>query len=209
MDEGKNRNAANIFKLNNVIWYLTASDVFSWGLYIPLNALIGIYLSQIFEVGTVEIIGIGVAIYYVTRSLTQIPIGIMIDKIKRDRDDIAVLVLGSFLLGIPFLFYPLIQNQFAFYLLQMVAGLGASMNLVAWRKLFAKNLDVNKEGTSYAVYDTVLSLSIATFSFIMGLIANVSKAYFDFVVITVGLLIISSVIWPIMIYSVKTRKSKD
>ena len=55
MDEGKNRNAGNIFKLNKVIWYLTASDIFSWGLYIPLTSLIGLYLSQVLEVGTVEI----------------------------------------------------------------------------------------------------------------------------------------------------------
>lgn len=207
MDEAKTKGFENPFKLNKAIWFLTASDIFTWGLYIPLNALVGLYLAKALNADTIEIVGIGVALYYITRSLTQIPIGMVVDKIKRDRDDILVLILGNALMGIPFLFFPMIEDQSTFFILQIVAGLGASMNLVTWRKLFAKNLDHNKEGTAYAVYDTIISVCIAVFSFIMGLIASINQSYFDFVMISVGLLIISSAVWPILLFYNKDRKS--
>jgi MFS family permease len=207
MDEDKTKGWQNPFKLNKSIWFLTASDIFTWGLYLPLTALVGLYLSNVLDTEAIEIVGIGIALYYITRSLTQIPIGMLVDKIKRDRDDIVVLILGNILIGLPFLFFPLIEDQSTFFILQIVAGLGASMNLVTWRKLFAKNLDHNKEGTAYAVYDTILSVCIAGFSFVMGLIASINQSYFDFVMIATGILIISSAVWPVLLLYNKERKS--
>lgn len=207
MDESKNHNILEIFKLNKVIWFLTFSDILTWGLYLPLSALVGIYLSNLLGFNTVEIVGIGVGLFYLVRSISQIPIGILVDKIKRDTDDILILIAGNLFLGVPFLLFPIINNSSTFYILQITMGLGASMNLVTWRKMFAKNLDKGKEGTSYAVYDTVFSASIALFSLIMGTVANINQAYFDFVMISVGLLIVLSTIFPLSIFVVKNRRS--
>lgn len=194
-------------RLNRIIWFLTVSDIFTWGFYLPLISLIGLYLSRQIDGNSVEIVGVGVGIYYIVRSLSQIPIGLIIDKIQKDRDDIFVLMAGNLIMGIPFLIFPLIQNQETFFILQAFMGLGASMNLVSWRKLFAKSLDRNREGTSYAVYDTILSLSTGIIAAIMGVIANINKSYFDFVMIFSGLVIISSVAWPVMIYIEKKRRN--
>lgn len=207
MDDKKKFKLLSIFTLNRVIWLLTFSDIFSWGLYLAIIGLIGLYLSNILGTDTVEMVGIGVGIYYLIRGFTQIPIGLVVDKIKRDRDDLIALILGNICLGVPFLMYPLIQNEFAFYALQAISGLGASLNLVTWRKLFARNLDQGKEGVSYAVYDTVLSAAISLFSFGIGLVANINQFYFDLVMVVVGSLVISSSVWPALIFFVRNRKT--
>lgn len=199
----------NNFGLNRSILFLTSSDIFTWGLYLPLISMVGLYLSQVLKQDTVTIVGTGVAIYYLIRSITQIPVGFIIDKIGRDHDDIIILIVGNVLLGLPFLIYPLIESQNTFFILQAFAGLGAGMNLVSWRKLFAKNLDRSKEGTSYAIYDTILSGMIALFSLLIGVIANIGRAYFDFIMIFTGILIISSIIWPILIFTDNKRKSNE
>lgn len=204
MDDTKN---SNILKLNKVIWFLTFSDIFSWGLFMPLTALVGLYISNILGFNTVEVVGIGVGLFYFIRSISQIPIGVLVDRIRSDRDDLIILIIGNIFLGAPFLLFPLILNANSYYLLQAFMGLGASMNLVTWRKLFAKNLDKGKEGTSYAIYDTVVSGSIALFSLFMGTISNINQSYFDFVMITVGLLIVSSSIWPMLILATGNRRS--
>ena len=209
MEENKRKKLLNIFKLNRAIWLLTVSDIFTWGLYLPLTALTGLYLAQLLNEDTVSMVAVGFGIYYFVRSATQIPIGILVDKIGRDRDDILILMAGNILMGMAFFFYPSIQSAGTFFVLQFFLGLGASMNLVTWRKLFAKNLDLNKEGTSYAVYDTILSASVSVFSLIIGFIANIGPAYFNFIVILVGILIMSSAIWPIMILFVNNRNSKE
>jgi MFS family permease len=148
------------FTINRVIWLLTCSDIFSWGLYMSLSAIVAIYLSEKLGKNVVEIIGIGTAVYYFSKGIFQIPIGIITDKIKKDRDDILFLLAGNLFMGAPFIFYPLITNAYIFYILQFFIGLGAAMNLVNWRKLFAKNLDEGEEGLEYGVYDTVFSLCV-------------------------------------------------
>lgn len=193
-------------KLNKIVMFLTLSDIFTWGLYLIVNSLVGIYLSKKLEHDATAIIGIGVSVYYITRALSQIPIGYLTDKTKSDKDDIIVLTMGNFLMGVPFLFYPVINSPYVYYFLQIIMGLGASMNLVNWRKIFAKNLEKGKEGLEYGIYDTLMSLSMIVFSFTAGIVANISDRYFDLVMISVGILTISSGIWTISIYFFDRRQ---
>lgn len=195
------------YSINRIIWYLTLSDIFTWGLFLVINSIAGIYLQNKLGGSAIEYIGIGTAIYYLAKGGIQIPIGMITDRIKKDKDDILFLLLGNILMGIPFFFYPLLQNPLPYFALQLVGGLGAAMNLVNWRKLFAKNLDKGKEGYDYAVYDTIMSVAGAAFSVIAGFVASVNQVYFDLVIVGIGGLMLSSGIWVILIYFVNNRKS--
>jgi MFS family permease len=203
----KQRRLTNI-GINRVIWLLTFTDVFSWGIYFGILPLVGIYLSKTLGANAVEMIGIGTGIYYLSRMLSQIPVGIISDRIKKDRDDILLLCIGCALLGLPFLFFPSIQHQSTYFVLQFILGIGTSFNLVNWRKLFAQNLDVGREGYSYAIYDTILSGLTGLFGVAIGLIANTSQFYFDLVMTMGGLIIISSAFWASLIFLVRNRRTK-
>jgi len=198
---------AHVFLLNRVVWLLTFSDIFSWGLFLSITSLVGIYLSNKLGYNAVEVVGTGVAISYLVRGVSQIPIGLVTDSIKKDRDDLLILVVGNLAMGLPFLFYPIIQSSLAFYFLHAIFGFGAAMNLVTWRKLFAKNLDKGKEGFTYAVYDTIMSGAIALFSFVGGILANGSPEVFDILLMAIGVAIMASSILPAMIFDVKNRKA--
>lgn len=195
------------YSINRVIWYLTLSDIFTWGLYFMINSIVGIYLENKFGGHALEYIGIGAAIYYLAKGGLQIPIGLITDRIKKDKDDIVFLLLGNILMGLPFFFYPVMQSALPFFILQFILGLGSAMNLVNWRKLFAENLDKGREGYNYAVYDTIMSIAGAIFSLAAGYIASISQVYFDLVIVGIGALMLSSGIWVILIYFVNNRKS--
>ncbi len=199
---------AHIFKLNKVIWLLTTSDIFSWGIFLSITAIVGIYISEKLGYNATEVVGIGVGISYLSRGISQIPIGAITDNIKKDRDDILFLTAGNLLMGLPFVFYPVIQSPIFFFILQFIFGLGAAMNLVTWRKLFAKNLDKNREGMSYAIYDTFMSIAIAVFSLIFGYFASLGSDTFDTVIMVVGVAIMSSSVLPALIFDIHNRKSK-
>ncbi|GAB4284355.1 MAG: hypothetical protein Kow0081_1470 [Candidatus Dojkabacteria bacterium] len=183
----------NKFKnINKTLVILTTSDVFTWGFVVVINAFAGIYLETKLNVNAIQIVGIGTGIYSIVNGLLQIPVGYFIDKYKGTIDDIIVLFCGNILMGTPFLFFPIIQSEYAYYFLQLILGIGTAMNLVAWRKTFASNLDKNKEGLEYGIYQTVMSISIAIFGFVAGAIANISEQYFDLVMVTIGTLMASS-----------------
>lgn len=120
----------------------------------------------------------------------QIPFGIMTDRIKRQNDEALLLGVGNMLMGFPF-------------------GLGTAMNLIAWRKLFALNLDRDREGKEYGVYGVVMSLSIAVFSSIAGLIANVSSQLFDVVMVCTGTVMIIGTFWALLIFRIKSSAKQS
>lgn len=192
---------------NNVINFLTLSDVFVWGPFVIVSSLSGIYLSKKLGKNIEEFLGIGIAIYFLTRSFFQIPIGIITDKIKKDRDEILFVLLGGILMGSVFFFYPHITASKQYYFLQFIFGLGAALNVTSWRKLFAQNLSKSKEGLEYGLYEMIISLSAAFFSIAAGIVANVSETYFDIVMYGVGTLMASSAVWTYQISKINNRKS--
>ncbi len=207
MDNDRQR--LQIFLPNRVIWYLTFSDGLSWGSYYAIMALIGLFLSSKLGENVEQIIGFGFGAYLLTRSFFQLIIASIADKIKGLRDEVILLMLGGVLMGTPFIVMPFITTATQYYLLLMIIGLGSAMNLVGWRKLFAKNLDKDKEGMDYGIYDSMYSLMSAFLSVTAGLVANLGEVWFNLVVVSAGLLIVMSGLWAVGIDSYLAKhKSK-
>lgn len=81
------------------------------------------------------------------------------------------------------------------------------MNLNTWRKLFAKNIDKDREGWEYGFYETVMSIATAILIIGGGVVANLSPHYFDLVMSLVGAGIIFGGVWGGMIRFVEGRKT--
>ena len=198
----------SIEKINKIVIYLTMSDVFSWGTYTVINAFTGLYLSQKLDKNAIQFVAIGTSIYFFTRAIFQLPIGKLTDKLKGDKDEILLLILGILLMGVPFLFYSQISAPIHYFILQFVFGFGTALNITTWRKLFSLNIDEGKEGTQYAVYETIMSALTGVLGIIGGTIASLGESYFDKVIAGAGIIIILSSIWPLFIYKNKDRKSR-
>lgn len=196
-------------KINKVVIYLSLSDVFTWGPYTIISMLTGLYLASKLGENVVQFVGIGTSIYFFTRALFQLPIGILTDRYKHDKDEILILFVGVLLMGFPFLLYPYIQNQYQYFFLQFIFGLGVSLNLTNWRKLFALNVDAGREGRQYSMYEIIMSVSTALICILGGYIANMGDIYFDTVISVAGVIIMLGGIWSIMIYRYEGRKSKN
>ncbi len=191
--------------LNKILWFLTMSDVFTWGLYIVITSFIGIYLSTKFGDSTLEIVGIGVACFNFAKGFFQIPIGYVADKLKTDKDDIMFLSLGNVLMGLPYVLLPIITTPILYYIGMFLVGLGGALNIVNWRKLFAKHLPKGHEGMSYAAYDTIMSLCMILFGLLMGFISSLGEDVFGAAISLIGIFIIFSSFWALMIFFTKKR----
>ena len=192
--------------INRVIMMLTASDVFTWGAFYVISSLAGLYLADKLGGDVVKYVGIGTSIYFVSRAIFQFPVAYITDKLRSDKDEIFILFVGSVLMGVPYLLYPQIQNEYHYYLLQFVFGMGSSMNLNTWRKLFARNVEHNHEGGAYGFYEVIMSISSAALIALGGTIANASQFYFDMVIVSVGVVMMLGGIWGALIYFVQDRK---
>lgn len=186
---------------------LSLADVFSWGPYIVISALSGLYLATKLDMDAVQVIAIGTSIYYITRSVIQMPIGKITDKIKSDSDEILFLLIGAILMGLPFIVYPFISIPIHYYILQFVFGLGVSFNLTNWRKLFALNVDKNREGTQYGFYEICMSGGAAIFSALIGSLGSLGNRYFDIIIVSAGIVMLLASVWIFLIHKTDNRKS--
>ncbi|HKM19980.1 MAG TPA: MFS transporter [Candidatus Dojkabacteria bacterium] len=192
---------------NKVVMLLTLSDMLSWGPFLIISALSGIYLSDKLGVDAVKFVGIGTSIYFFTRAILQIPMGYLTDKIESDKDEILLLAAGTILMGLPYTFYPHITEPWHYYLLQFVFGFGVALSVTNWRKLFAMNVDSGIEGLQYGFYETIISLFTAGLSILIGSLASLNKVYFDFVIVSAGIVMMLGSLAVLAIFTVEKRKS--
>ena len=195
-------------RLNKIIVLLTLTDVFTWGTHMIIIAITGIYLSQRIEQNVVQIVGIGTAIYTASRGILQLPIGRLLDKWKFDNDEIIFLSIGNILMGSSYLFYPFISSADLYYALQFIFAIGAAMNLIAWKKLFAQNIDKHNEGVEYGEYGFVMGITSAVFGIFAGTIANLGIDYFNMVIVGLGVITMLGSVFSLSIFKVKKRKSR-
>lgn len=186
---------------------LTVSDIFTMGGYYLVSSLAGIYLADNLGIDVARFLGIGTGVFFFARSVFQYPIGRITDALKSDRDEILLLLIAGFIMGIPYMLFPFIENEYHYYATQFFIGLGLSMNMNAWRKMFALNLEKSHEGRDYAFYETVMSASTALLIVIGGFIANMGKSYFDIVMVTSGFIVIMGGIVGSLLKYVGERRS--
>jgi len=87
-------------KINPVIRFLTISDVLIIGGFGLVAPIFAIFITKSIEGGTVEVAGIAAAIYLLAKSLGQIPVAVIIDKIKGEKDDFWAVLIGSIIFSI-------------------------------------------------------------------------------------------------------------
>jgi MFS family permease len=162
----------NLKKVNVVIRLLTISDVIilsSFGLVSPIFA---VFVTGSIKNGSIAVAGLAAAIYLLSKSIFQIPFGILIDKIRGERDDFWALFLGSILFSLTPLLYLIISTPLQLYIVQFVFGITTAMAVPSWYAIFTRHIDKNYEGVEWGVYQTLVDLGAAGTAAIGGFLAS-------------------------------------
>jgi len=172
--------------INKVIKILVFSDLvllFGWGLIAPILA---IFIVEGIKGGDVGVAGIAVGIYWILKSLLQIPIGSYLDKNHGEKDDYYSLIGGTLLaslapLGFIFAFLP-----WHMYLWQVIHAIGAALALPAWCGIFTRHIDKGKEAQSWALDSSAIGIGAGVAGIIGGLVAKT----FGFIPLFLGVCIL-------------------
>ncbi len=176
--------------INKVVRTIIYWDFFfnsAWGLLSPVFA---IFLVQGVAMGNAakgaEIAGFSALVFWMVKSLLQIPIGAYLDKNHGERDDFWFGVVGSFLSGLVpfgFIFATLPEH---IYMLQIAHGVAMSMIIPSLYAIFTRHIDKGKEAYEWSVDSTVLGFGVGITGALGGLIA--ARFGFVSVFILVGIL---------------------
>jgi len=100
-------------KISTILLILTGVDVLILSAFGLLSPLFAIFVTKQIVGGTATVVGFATAVYFIAKSLVQIPIGRFIDKHSGEKDDFLVLIIGHLSLAVvPFLY--LLADTFSY-----------------------------------------------------------------------------------------------
>jgi len=179
-------------KISRIIKYLILSDIAFWSAWGLVNPIFAIFIVDKIEGGTPFVIGIAVAIYWIIKSASVIPISILLDKLPGEKDDYFFMVIGLLVASVVPFGYVFAKLPSHIYLLQAIYGFGIAVSVSGWRAIFTRHIDKGKEATEWSVDDASYGIGIGIAGAVSGW--TVSKFGFNPVFIGAGVMGIAGVI---------------
>jgi len=158
-----------------------------WGLINPIFAL---FVIQDISGATLLTVGILSAIYFIPKSIFQIPISLFLDKTRGEEDDFYSLVIGSMIIAGSVFSFMLATEVWHVYLIQFFKAVGFAFYVPPWNAIFSRHLDKNHTAFDWALHSSVAGFSMGVGGFLGGLVAN--AAGFDVVFLIVGFMALST-----------------
>lgn len=173
--------------LNRFTKYFVLTDFLmltGWGFLGPVFALFVVNSGQIAG-ATVVTVGIATALYWVIKSIIQVPIANFLDKTDGEKDDFYALFFGLLIIGVAAFLYLAATKTWHIYTIHVIQAIGYSLYVPAWSGLFTRHLEKERSSLGWTLDNTIVGLS----SGIAGLLGSIMVEYFgfQFIFIVVGL----------------------
>lgn len=159
------------FKINSVIRLLIFSDFLIWSanqFFVPIFA---VFVVEQIPGASIETVGISSAIYFIVRSIFEIPVGLLIDRTRAEKDDLYFAFGGTLMSAFIFFSYSFITEIWQLYFVQVLLGIGYAVAFPGWWSMFTRHIDKKKEALEWSLYDVTLALGMAGASALGGVLA--------------------------------------
>ncbi len=184
--------------INKVIKILVFSDLillFGWGL---INPILAVFILESIKGGDAKVAGIAVGIYWLVKSIFQIPIAHFLDKTKGENDDLYALIFGTILASLAPIGFIFSTQPWHMYLLQGVHALGMAFAIPSWSAIFTRHIEKGREAFCWSLDSSALGIGAGVAGIIGGTVAEM----FGFVPLFVGVAVLG-VISGLVIFLIK------
>ncbi len=195
MTQKRSQRLRNYFlqDINPVVRFLIISDTLIIGAGGLLGPIFALFIEGYIVGGNESVAGIAAGIYLFSRSILQIPIAHVLDKIRGERDDFWFMFIFSVLSSLVPLLYLVVNSPLELYIVQSILGLFTAFTYPAFMAIFTRHIDKHKEGTEWGIYFTLTDVAGAVFAVIGGYIAA-SSGFPALIILVVVLGIIGSLL---------------
>ena len=190
--------------INPVIRFLIISDAVIIGSSGLLGPIFALFIEEFIIGGNEAVAGLAAGIFLFSRSILQVPIAHMIDKICGEKDDFWFMFVFSILMALVPLLYLVIDTPMELYLVQFLLGFMTAFTYPAYMAIFTRHTDKGKEGTEWGIYFTLTDVMSAALAMTGGYLATTA----GFPILIVGVSVLSVIgallLLPIRPYMKKT-----
>ncbi len=140
-----------------------------WGLIEPILAL---YVVGNVAGATVVTVGTAAGIYWIFKSMLQIPIAKYLDRTSGEEDDLRFLIAGLLLAAFSAFAFSLVTKIWQLYVVQLIHAVAFGLYAATWPAIFSRHLDKGKVSFDWALDSTAVGISAGLSGFFGGVIAN-------------------------------------
>lgn len=141
-----------LLNLNKVVLILISGEfllVTAFGTLVPIFA---IFVVEEINSGSAQVVGYAIAIYWIVKSILQLPVGKWLDKNHGEIDDFWVMMAGNLLGGIlAILFFFVAHKVWHIYIFQAMWGVADALLVPPIYAIFSRHLDKGHEGFEWAL----------------------------------------------------------
>lgn len=140
-----------------------------WGLLSPLMA---VFVVEHIEGASIVTVGMLAAVYWTVRSLTQVPVALMIDKKKGEKDDFYVLITGILMVSAAAFWLNFVTNVNQLFVYQAFYALGMSFYAAAWSGIFSHHINKDRTALYWSLDNTTIGIATAISAAIGGFLVQ-------------------------------------
>lgn len=159
-------------KVGRVVKYFVISDFFllaGWGLIDPVFS---VFIIQRVVGGSLMVIGIAAAVYWIVRSVAQIPIANYLDSTPGEHGDFVALVGGLMLVGISAIAMCWVTRVWELYAIHALQAIAFAFYYASWPTIYSRHLDKNSISLDWSLDSSVSGIGAGVAGFLGGVIAG-------------------------------------
>ena len=182
-------------KINKVIKVLISNYFIlssAWGLISPIFAIFLIEDIASSPVEAAKVAGFASLIYWVFKSILQIPISNYLDRNHGEKDDFYFLIIGICLTSLVPFGFAFSSFVWHIYALEALHAMGMAMVIPSRGAMFTRHIDKGQEAYEWAMNSTCLGIGAGVTGAIGGIIASTYS--FKIVFILTGIISFLSVL---------------
>jgi MFS family permease len=160
------------FKVPRIVRQFIIADLLlvgGWGFVGPVLA---VFIMENVRGATLFTVGTAYGIYWLVKSLIQLPIAVYLDDTAGEKDDFTVLLTGLVIAGIAALGFILVDSIWKLYAVQLLHAIAFGMYVPSWSAIFSRHIAKNRYAVSWSLDSTAIGAGAGLAGFLGGAIAN-------------------------------------
>jgi len=158
--------------VNRVLRHFILSDLLllgGWGLISPV---FGLFVISEIPDATIFSVGISVGIYFITKSIVQLPIAILLDKKQNEGTSFYILISSLILASLSAIAYATVHTVNGLYIVSAIQGFSFGLYTPSWSGMFSKHLDNNHCSLDWSLDSATIGIASGAAAIFGGLIAS-------------------------------------
>lgn len=178
-----------------------------WGFVDPIFS---IFMVKEIVGASLVTVGIATSIYWILKSIFQVPIAVYLDKTDGEKDDFYALVFALVIVGVAAFGIIFATRVWHIYLIQVIKAIGFAMYVASWPALFSRHLDKRHTSLDWSLDSTSVGMAIGITGFLSGIIVTWFGYPVVFVLAGVFSFISAAVLFsvPDLLFPPKVRKEE-